>query len=755
MKKSVSRRQGLNALLCTASAFALSLPAVAAAQGDGPLDIITVTAQKRTEDIKDVPISVATVGGEKLDVLKSAGADIRFLSGRVPSLQIESSFGRTFPRFYIRGLGNTDFDLNGSQPVSFVYDDVVLENPVMKGLPLFDIDQVEVLRGPQGTLFGRNTPAGVVKVASARPTEEFEAYANVSWAKYNTTATEAAISGPLNDDWAMRLSGVLNHRDDWVNNQSAGPESDLGGYIDFGWRALLLYDNEGPLNALFNVHGWGNDGTARLFRANLVQPGTNNIVPAFSRDQVNYDGVNKQKTRGYGATATFDYDLDTHTLTSVTGFKDVEFFSRGDIDGGFGASFIGNDVPAPIPFDAESADGLPKLEQFTQEIRFASNDLGPIDYILGFFYFDEDLAIDSFNFESLAPGNPQDGYAFQSQNTEAWALFGNVNYEASDQLTLQGGLRYSSDKKDFSAQRVQSPLAFLGVPDVALPADQSSDDDFVSWDISATYEVDEDTSVFGRIATAHRAPSFQGRLLFGDVITKADTEEVISYEAGVKGNFDEGKGSYSLTGFFYELSDQQLTAVGGGANFNQLVNADKTEGYGFEFDGRWAPTPNAFFTGGLSYNSTEIKDPNLFIQPCGGGCTVLDPDSTVDPSIPAGLVSINGNTLPHSPEWIANVTARFSHDRDGGGELFMFTDVAYESEKNFLLYESAEFQSDGLLEVGLRVGVTNPEGDLEFAVFGRNIFDDQSLRGAIDFNNLTGFVNEPPVYGVELKASFN
>jgi iron complex outermembrane receptor protein len=756
MKNSTSNHQRLKAFFCSSSVLALGFPAIASAQStDSGLDIITVTAQKRTEDIKDVPVSVATVSGDKLDVLKSGGADIRFLSARVPSLQIESSFGRTFPRFYIRGLGNTDFDLNGSQPVSFVYDDIVLENPVMKGLPLFDIDQVEVLRGPQGTLFGRNTPAGVVKVASAKPTDEFEAYVNFSWATYNTTSTELAFSGPLNDDWSARISSVLQHRDDWVNNQSAGPEEDTGGYTDFGWRGQLMYENEGPLTALFNIHGWGNDGSARLFRANIIEPGTDNIVSGFERDEVNYDGVNKQKTRGYGGTATFDYDYGTHTLTSVTGIKDVEFFSRGDIDGGFGAGFIGNDVPAPIPFTAESADALPKLEQFTQEFRFASNDLGPIDYMLGFFYFDEELEIQTFNFDSLAPGNPQNGFAFQAQDTQAWALFGNINYEASDQLTLQGGLRYSNDEKDFSAERQQSPLAFLGVPDVSQPADQSSDDSFVSWDVSATYEVNEDTSVFARIATAHRAPSFQGRLLFGDVITRADTEEAISYEAGVKGDFDEGRGSYSLTGFWYDISDQQLTAVGGGANFNQLVNADSTEGYGFELDARWAATDNAFFTAGVSYNDTEIKDPNLFIQPCGGGCTVLDPPQLDGSGTPTGLVSIDGNTLPHSPEWIGNVTARFSGERANGGEWFVFADAAYESEKNFFLYESAEFQSDGLFEVGLRAGVTNAEGDLEFSVFGRNVFDDESLRGGIDFNNLTGFVNDPPIFGIELKKSYN
>jgi iron complex outermembrane receptor protein len=130
---------------------------------------ITVTARKVEEDIQDVPVSISTLAGEDLQVLTTGGVDVRMLSGRVPSLVMESSFGRAFPRFYIRGLGNSDFDLNASQPVSLLVDEIVLENPVVKGMPLFDLDRVEVLRGPQGTLFGRNTPAGVVKFETVKP----------------------------------------------------------------------------------------------------------------------------------------------------------------------------------------------------------------------------------------------------------------------------------------------------------------------------------------------------------------------------------------------------------------------------------------------------------------------------------------------------------------------------------------------------------------------------------------------------------
>ncbi|MBS0582977.1 MAG: TonB-dependent receptor plug domain-containing protein, partial [Proteobacteria bacterium] len=193
-------------------AFAADAAPADEANAPKQLADITVTAEKRSENIQKVPLSVTAIDPEKLDVLKSGADDVRFLSARVPSLLIESSFGRTFPRFYIRGLGNTDFDLNASQPVSFVYDDVVLENPILKGFPVFDIDQVEVLRGPQGTLFGRNTPAGVVKLQSKRPTQEPDGYVDVSYGRYGTTNVETAFGAGINQDWAFRVSFLDQHR---------------------------------------------------------------------------------------------------------------------------------------------------------------------------------------------------------------------------------------------------------------------------------------------------------------------------------------------------------------------------------------------------------------------------------------------------------------------------------------------------------------------------------------------------------------
>ena len=234
-----------------------------------------------------MPNSVSTLTGELLDVLNTSGQDIRLLSGRVPSLNIESSFGRAFPRFYIRGYGNTDFRLNASQPVSLVYDDVVQENPILKGFPAFDLEQIEVARGPQGTLFGRNTPAGVVKFESVKPGKKLEGYGSLGIGTLGTTNLEGAMTIPLSSTVSTRISLLDQRRSDWVDNDyDAGPTQKLEGYRDSAIKAQLLYEPDRNFRALFNLHARDLDGSARLFRANIIAPGTNDLAPGFDREKV-------------------------------------------------------------------------------------------------------------------------------------------------------------------------------------------------------------------------------------------------------------------------------------------------------------------------------------------------------------------------------------------------------------------------------------------------------------------------------------
>jgi iron complex outermembrane receptor protein len=267
-----------------------------------------------------------------------------------------------------------------------------------------DLDQVEVLRGPQGTLFGRNTPAGVLKFDSAKPTQTFGGYASASYATYSTINLEGAVGGPIiADQLAFRLSGLYQHRDDWVDNTLTPKKHDSEGYDQYAFRGQLLWTPTASLSALLNLHYQHLDGTPRVFRANIIQPGTNNFVPGFKRDEISQDAQSRavQKIESAGASLKLDYDFGEGLpiLTSITAYERVDAYSRGDIDGGFGAVFAPPSGPGVIPFPSESADGIPFHRQFTQEVRLAGQN-GPLGYTVGAFYFNESIKIDSFDYNT-------------------------------------------------------------------------------------------------------------------------------------------------------------------------------------------------------------------------------------------------------------------------------------------------------------------------------------------------------------------
>ncbi|CUI07606.1 TonB-dependent receptor [Massilia antarctica] len=748
--------------LAVASAFPLHVamaqdkPAEEAKPQAGQLETVIVTAQRRSENIKDVPMAITTLKGEKLDVLTAGGQDIRFLSGRSPSLNVESDYGRSFPRFYIRGQGNTDFDLNASQPVGLVVDDIVQESPMLKGFPVFDVDQVEVLRGPQGTLFGRNSPAGVIKFDSAKPQiGKTDGYATVGIGNYRSKNFEGAVNLPISDTVAARVSAQSQNRGDRVhNNRPGNGTKDFEGYHDDALRLQVLVKPTSNFSALFNVHARDMDGSATLFRANILKKGTNELVDGFKYGRYDSDGVNEQRLSTEGASMRLRLDLSGVTLHSITGYESADFYSRADVDGGYGAVYAPPMGPsytnqaAFIPFVVETADVLPNHRQFTQEFRAESVNSGPLQWIAGLFYFNEDIQIDSISFDSLAPGNPQNPfYATQTQHTKSWAAFGSMNYTVTDKFKLRAGLRYTNDKKDFAAKRVE--LTTAG------PFGISNESKNVSWDMSGTYALTPDSNLFARVATGYRAPSMQGRLNgLADRPSFAEAEKALSYEAGIKQDLFNRRARLSASVFQYRVKDKQLTAGSGQINMNQLINADRVTGRGVELDFQANLSDALRMTLGGSYNDTEIKDSKLFVQTCGNepntkgvnGCT---PTGVAGPF--AYTQKLNGNPLPRAPKWQGNFTLRYSVPV-ADGEFFAYTDWAYRSTYNMFLYEAKEYKAKSLVEGGLRFGYKWDK--YEVAAFARNITDKVQSVGAIDFDNLTGMVNEPRSLGVQLKATF-
>ena len=742
------------ALAASASVIALTAAPAAFAQDLG-LDTIIVTTQKRDENQQEIAVSVETLSSDRLEGILAAGEDIRALASRVPGLYAESSNGRVAPRFYIRGLGNVDFDLAASQPVSVVMDDVVQENVILKSMPLFDIDQVEVSRGPQGTLFGRNTPAGVVKFVTRKPTEELEAIGQIGYGSYNTITAQMAVGGALIPDvLSVRVSGLYQGRDDWVDNAFTGMDDVMGGFEERAGRVQLLFTPNDQFSALLNVHGRDYEGTSALFRANTIKQGGGIDFSNFDRETVFFDAGsnNPQTTEGWGGSAKIDWDFGGVTLTSITAFESAESSSLGDIDGGHidGTSFFDPAIPPSPPFTpgtiafpAETRDSIDDLDQFTQEVRLASNGGDQLDWLVGFYYFDTEFDVSTFG-----PGFPP--MTTVTHGNDSWAAFAHLGYQLTDRLNVSGGVRYTEDDRNFAA--------VLLPPGVTVNPTSIEDEDF-SWDVSALYNMSDNVNLYTRVARGFRGPTIQGRdVAFSafsgaiDPQTVATSETILSFEGGFKSQFMENRARINATAFYYRVNDQQFSIIGGSMNTNQVINADKGVGWGFEVDAEALLTDNLYVSAGFSYNNTEIRDSTLATATCGSGlCTGLDPrNAVIDPVTGLGQALVDGNPFPNAPDVTFNAFAEYTLPFGDQGEFFANTDWSLQGDTHFLLYETAEFRSGGNTEGGVRAGYRHDDGRYEAAFFVRNVTNEVNLKGGIDFNNLTGFFNEPRIFGVQL-----
>jgi iron complex outermembrane receptor protein len=731
---------------------------------DSDLGDVVVTAERRSENLQRVPVSVAVVGGDSLRDFQSGGEDILSLAGRVPGLYAESTTGRIFPRFYIRGLGNIDFYLGASQPVSIIQDDVVLEHVVLKSNPVFDVNQVEVLRGPQGSLFGRNTTAGIIKFDTIRPSQTFQGRGTASYGSFNTITADAGIGGPIvADKIAFRLSGLYQHRDDWVDNTFVGMGPDgtrggkdaLGGFDEKDVRLQLLFT---PTEALsINVSGHARDykGTSTIFHRGALVRGSNNIQRE-PRDSVALDEAvgNPQAYKTYGVSVNAAWDFGAATLTSITAYETTKGYSRGDTDGGTTVLF-------PTGNPGQSQGRIRDLDQWTQELRLSSNGDTDFKWQVGGFYFDQRDDTEfrqraSLLLPTAAAYNARNFVVLHDVNT-SWAAFGQVSYRIAEKLTLTAGGRYTEDKK----HTVLTTPAYTATGAVNFPATAPRDVRLKgkepSFDVSALYEASDDISLYARVARGFRGPTIQGRsAVFGSAFTTADSETIMSYEAGLKTRpFSNMR--FNVTGFTYRVKDIQLN--GNDANGNGvLFNADHADAYGIEAELEWRPIRNISISLGGSALHTEVKDKNVYAQVCAIGalvtCTVQDP-TIVRPlfGTPTTFAQIDGNPLPNAPKWQLDAAVRYDIPLSNDGNLFVSTDWNAQGYTNLVLYKTAEFYADGNIEGGVKVGYTTPDRNYEIAAFARNITNEKNLKGVIENFNAAVF-NEPRVIGVSLSGKF-
>jgi iron complex outermembrane receptor protein len=737
--------------------------------GTSGLDDIVVTAERRQERLTDVPLSVGVVRGDDFRTFTAGGDDtLLALSGRVPGLYAESTTGRIFPRFYIRGLGNIDFYLGASQPVSIIQDDVVLEHVVLKSNPVFDVAQVEVLRGPQGSLFGRNTTAGIIKFDTNRPTQALDGQASLSVGSYGTVTMDAGVGGPIvADKIAVRASVLVQHREDYVDNTYRGPSFDstvtpmknaMGGFDDRNARLQVLLTPTESLSVLLSGHYRDYEGTSTLFLRGALTKGSNDANA--SRKSVAFDEAqnNPQAYKTKGASAHVTWDLGPAALTSITAYETTKGYSRGDTDGGAATDFPFNGVANGY---GESQGQIRDLDQWTQELRLASTGNTAFKWQVGGFYFDSRDTTDFYQrrFFLTAPtsatnpnsNNPNNWVRLHNVNT-SWAVFGQASYKIGDKFTITAGGRYTDDEKKTrllkTANTITNAVTYTGRRFVKL------EDKKPSWDVSALYQATPDLSVYARIARGFRGPTIQGRsAVFGSDFTTADSETITSYEAGFKSQLLDNTLRFNASAFYWTLKDIQLNGNDSNGN-GVLFNADKAEAYGLEAELEYRPVENLSFSLGGSLLHTEIKDNRVFAQACSLNgvlvCTVNDPLITRGTGTGTTyFASIDGNPLPNAPKYMLNATARYDIPVGDTSKFFIATDWNVQGYTNLVLYKTDEFYAKGNFEGGLKIGYNT--GDYEIAAFARNITNEKNLKGVIE-NYMAAVYNEPRIIGVSFSG---
>jgi len=754
MFKLVSKR----ALLLSAAFSVASLATAAQAQQAAPdavLGEVIVTAERRSENLQDVPVSVAVVSGADMRAFQTGGGDILALSGQVPGLYAETTTGRIFPRFYIRGLGNIDFYLGASQPVSIIQDDVVLEHVVLKSNPIFDLQQVEVLRGPQGSLFGRNTTAGIIKFDTVRPSQTLQGQAQASYGTYNTFTFDGGVGGPIvADKLAFRASVLYQRRDDWVDNTFAGPSPDgtvtpkknaMGGFEERDARLQLLFTPNEQLSVLGSAHARSYDGTSTLFLRGALTKGSNDTNAP--RDKVAFDEAdnNPQSYDGQGVSLNATYNFGPVSLTSISAYEATAGYSRGDTDGGAAALFGNTGF-------GQSMGQVRDLDQFTQELRLASNGDGRFKWQVGGMLFDSRDTTDFYQRAFFIGTNPNNWVRLGDVNT-SWAVFGQASYEVTPDLTITAGARETEDKKKTrllkTADTATGVVTYTGRRFVELS------DTKPSWDLSALYKVNPDLSVYARVATGFRGPTIQGRsAVFNADFTTANSETILSWEAGFKSTLLDNTLRLNATAFTYEVSDIQLNGNDSNGN-GVLFNADKAKAYGLEADAEWRPIANLSLTAGLSLLHSEIDDKRVFAQVCALNgvvvCTVENPTINVGPNV---FAQIDGEPLPNAPKYNLSFTGRYDLPVGADGKVFVATDWNVQGYTNIVLYKTKEFYSKGNFEGGLQAGYEGGGGAYEVAVFARNITNEKNLKGVIE-NFMAAVYNEPRIVGVSIRGKLN
>ncbi len=739
----------------------LATAAPAWSQDAFEIEEITVTATKREQSIQEVPISITAFSGE--DVQQNGWSSPVDIIAKAPNLNAYSVFGNAFPIFWIRGIGTSDQAHGANSPVGMYANEIYHSSLVGQGFALFDLERVEVLRGPQGTLWGKNTTGGAMNFISRVPGTELEGDITAEFGLYNDDTPlykiEGGLSVPLSDKLSTRIAVRAHHRDDWITNEikdthrSPSFERGLDGVDEFAGRFTLAWAPSDRYDAVFRATIGRRDGDHVPLHfeavdepASFVRHGGYDENPDIS--VVSQDRPSPEHVEYENVSAHMNWDTDWGTVTSITAYIHAAYDQDVDVDGTPRDGLFG-------PFYAES-------EQFSQELRAAIEIGDSADLIVGGYYFSETM--DGFNqFLTGSDLGPDAGAVGCCENSgfsrvedrrrESFAVFGSLDYQISDLWNLTAGLRFTDDSEDWQFQELE--WVFIGPRELAtIPAANDAsvehdsgplaeDWDETTGDISLSYAASDSQNIYFKAARGYLSGNHV--LPFGgSAHSVVDPELIDSFELGSKGTYLDNRLQLNAAVFTYDYTNVQvqrgLTDPGPPARFISLrENAAEATVRGFEFDMTFLPTDNWMIRAGAGYTDAEFDQ---FTSELAGG----------------GAIDYSGREFPNVPKITGYLDLNYSTPLASGATLEISTDWNYAEEYfvdlNYLPDNIGESRTIG----NLYVRYHSPDDRWTASVFARNVANTEYVVNRRDFRfalegNLVIY-GAPRVLGVSLGMNF-
>ncbi len=732
-------------VICAALAMA---PWDAVAQEAPKTDVIIITAQKRSEDIQDVPIAVTALTGEALK--DQHVTDVLDLNALAPGLQVKTDDNAANPKIFIRGIGLNDFNPNTASAVALYQDGVYIGSPLAQMGAFFDLDRVEVLRGPQGTLYGRNTTGGAINLISRKPSDAWEGDASVEYGRFNSVNLEGGVSGPIIPGvLAFRAAGIYVRDDGFTLNRvtgNRGNNTDRGSArLSLSWTSSENFDGQFQFR-----YGKSNGGSIwaynrSLFPQTAAATGPDGLCgPGFYTTgrctdaagyantssnlyQGDYHLEGKDKVETYGASATLTWSLGSMSLVSVTGYDHAARDDREDTDAG--------------PNDIITARYRARQWAASEELRLQSNGDNKLNWVAGLYYARDDLWSSSFYdifriANSGDPGNdaPQGIGVFSwpfTQKTNSYAAFGQIDYKITDRLTATLGLRYSADDKSFVYDSLYSsdiggPTFPVTAQDPARPnnpnaqipvsADASKTFSSTSGRLGLQYKLTEEVNLYVSYNRGYKSGGFfGGQTTALASLAPYDDEVVNAYEVGAKSRLFGRLLTANVSAFYYDYQNMQVYTLVIDP-ITSLTVQNFTNASNARVEGLEAELSSSPITGLDLSLSTSVLDATYRNFSSSG-------------------TDYSGNRLPNAPRVTLNAAARYEWPMFGGDALAA-VDASYRT-KVFYDTTNDERLTDGERTfVNLRFGWKTSDQHIEFGLWGRNIFDETNISDIIPIAGL-------------------